>query len=153
MVFDAVAYPVVNELEMSILWIFWYIREASTAMLVANIPNCSALLRYVLNLHGNRSSLSRASHLSASLGAELGRALRGRGMGTGDIESESTETTTGKDQRLEIWQQSEFAVEESTAKGGHWAERQRRSNLGGEKGQTKSTVIAGNSAQDHESMV
>ena len=32
----------------SILWIFWYVREASTAVLVANAPNCWTLLQRIM---------------------------------------------------------------------------------------------------------
>ncbi|KAE8154053.1 hypothetical protein BDV25DRAFT_136198 [Aspergillus avenaceus] len=31
-------------------WLFWYVREASTAICVANIPNCWTLVRRVFNL-------------------------------------------------------------------------------------------------------
>ncbi|RMZ84750.1 hypothetical protein DV737_g1072, partial [Chaetothyriales sp. CBS 132003] len=34
----------------SILWIFWYVREASTAVIVTNIPHLYALLRQVVHL-------------------------------------------------------------------------------------------------------
>lgn len=32
------------------MWIFWYVREASTAVIVTNIPHSYAFLRKVLNL-------------------------------------------------------------------------------------------------------
>ncbi|KAH8651656.1 hypothetical protein BGZ61DRAFT_314413, partial [Ilyonectria robusta] len=35
----------------SILWIFWYVREASTAIIVANVPHLYALLRQLFNLN------------------------------------------------------------------------------------------------------
>ncbi|KAJ5385643.1 hypothetical protein N7509_008184 [Penicillium cosmopolitanum] len=34
---------------VSIQWIYWYVREASTAVIVANIPNCYTLLRRILD--------------------------------------------------------------------------------------------------------
>ncbi|THC88332.1 hypothetical protein EYZ11_012221 [Aspergillus tanneri] len=39
-------------------WMFWYIREASTAVIVANIPNCWSLVRRIFSL----SSWTGSSH-------------------------------------------------------------------------------------------
>jgi hypothetical protein len=35
---------------VSIQWIYWYVREASTAVIVSNIPNCYTLLRRILDV-------------------------------------------------------------------------------------------------------
>lgn len=43
------------------MWTFWYIREASTAVLVANMPMCWALLRRLFNLRAFHAS-SQNSH-------------------------------------------------------------------------------------------
>lgn len=51
------------------LWTFWYVREASTALLVANFPFTWTLLRRVFHLHsfeGSESS-SRYSHSRTTL--------------------------------------------------------------------------------------
>ena len=44
----------------SVLWIFWYVREASVAVIVANIPNCWTLLQKAVNL-GPWSGTSRGT--------------------------------------------------------------------------------------------
>ncbi|KAB8213254.1 hypothetical protein BDV33DRAFT_210386 [Aspergillus novoparasiticus] len=47
------------------IWLFWYIREASTAICVANIPNCWSLARHILNLRswtGSPHSKDRTHH-------------------------------------------------------------------------------------------
>ncbi|KAB8235920.1 uncharacterized protein BDW43DRAFT_15886 [Aspergillus alliaceus] len=46
-------------------WLFWYVREASTAVCVANIPNCWSLVRRVFNLRswtGSSHSKNRTHH-------------------------------------------------------------------------------------------
>jgi len=45
------------------MWMFWYIREASTAILVANMPICWALMRRLFNLKafGGQSSKTRTN--------------------------------------------------------------------------------------------
>ncbi|GAB1197815.1 hypothetical protein APSETT444_007118 [Aspergillus pseudonomiae] len=46
-------------------WLFWYVREASTAVCVANIPNCWSLVRRVFNLSswtGSSHSKGRTHH-------------------------------------------------------------------------------------------
>ncbi|KAF7596830.1 hypothetical protein BBP40_012430 [Aspergillus hancockii] len=46
-------------------WLFWYVREASTAVCVANIPNCWSLVRRVFNLSswtGSSHSKNRTRH-------------------------------------------------------------------------------------------
>ncbi|KAH6671791.1 hypothetical protein B0J14DRAFT_564387 [Halenospora varia] len=51
-------------------WTFWYIREASTAVLVANMPMCWALMRRVFNLASfNGSGHSRSKSKSLPLSA------------------------------------------------------------------------------------
>ena len=47
------------------LWTFWYIREASTAILVANMPMCWALMRRLFNLRSFHSSTSVTLKVSA----------------------------------------------------------------------------------------
>ncbi|KAF4624618.1 hypothetical protein G7Y89_g13555 [Cudoniella acicularis] len=48
-------------------WTFWYIREASTAILVANIPMCWALMRRLFNLRSFNGSSPHTHSRSKSL--------------------------------------------------------------------------------------
>ncbi|MCJ1468735.1 hypothetical protein MMC07_007365 [Pseudocyphellaria aurata] len=114
----------------SILWIFWYVREAGTAMIVTNLPNCYVLLRRLWNAHDFDSFLShvtfrgKSSQSSQGTTIELGKQLRvsrGSRAGTHGMSSESTENVTQKDQPLQIWQQKHFAVEDSTSQEGLWS--------------------------------
>jgi hypothetical protein len=66
------------------MWEFWYIREASTATLVANMPMCWPLLRRVFNLKafsGNSSgglhSRSKSGPFSTALSGKLSGKKRG----------------------------------------------------------------------------
>ncbi|KAF5856369.1 hypothetical protein ETB97_007471 [Aspergillus alliaceus] len=36
----------------SVLWIFWYVREGSTVLIVTNAPNCYSFLRRLFKIHG-----------------------------------------------------------------------------------------------------
>ncbi|KAE8334205.1 hypothetical protein BDV24DRAFT_170433 [Aspergillus arachidicola] len=56
------------------VWLFWYAREASTAICVANIPNCWSLVRRVFNLRswsGSSHSKGR-THRYSPYGYEMG---------------------------------------------------------------------------------
>jgi hypothetical protein len=48
-------------------WEFWYIREASTAILVANMPMCWPLLRRIFNLKAFNGNSSGAQSRSKSI--------------------------------------------------------------------------------------
>ncbi|KAE8334109.1 hypothetical protein BDV24DRAFT_170578 [Aspergillus arachidicola] len=56
------------------VWLFWYVREASTAICVTNIPNCWSLVRRVFNLRSwMGSSYSRGrTHRYSPYGYEMG---------------------------------------------------------------------------------
>ncbi|KAE8334093.1 hypothetical protein BDV24DRAFT_170646, partial [Aspergillus arachidicola] len=63
------------------VWLFWYVREASTAICVANIPNCWSLVRRVFNLSswtGSSHSQGR-THRYNPYGYEMGTHIRTRG--------------------------------------------------------------------------
>lgn len=113
----------------SILWIFWYVREAGTAMIVTNLPNCYVLLHRLLDVHDFGSLLShvtfrrKCSQSSTGTTLELGnqpRGGRGSKAAARGNESESTENITREDQRLRIWQQKDFAVEDSSCPEDFW---------------------------------
>jgi hypothetical protein len=65
------------------MWEFWYVREASTAALVANMPMCWPLLRRIFNLkafNGNSSgvqSRSKSGPFSTALSGRIGGKKRG----------------------------------------------------------------------------
>lgn len=99
-------------------------------MIVTNLPNCYMLLRRLWNAHDFGSILShvtfrrKSSQLSEGTTIELGkqpRDSRGSKAGTHGMDFESTENDTQKDQRLRIWQQKHFAVEDSTSQEGLWS--------------------------------
>jgi hypothetical protein len=136
----------------SILWIFWYVREASTAVLVTNLPNCYTLLRRILNLPGfgtYGTSKRRTDPSNASSGHDLVKISTKRGAKSHDIiASESMENITGKtNQSLEIWQQRQFIVEGSRTPRDVWSAQQKPRIQDGE-GQTQSTITAGSSIDD-----
>ncbi|KAF7596024.1 hypothetical protein BBP40_003804 [Aspergillus hancockii] len=110
----------------SILWIFWYMREASTAVIVINVPSCYTLLRCILKLNGltifgtYAGFRRKPSHPPESgQGNELAQLSIGR-SGKPTARTESMERITGNDNSMEIWQHTQVAgyeesVENSTA--------------------------------------
>ena len=54
-------------------WTFWYIRESSTAILVANMPMCWSLVRRVFNIRSFNNSSYGPSHTNPT-------AISGRGF-------------------------------------------------------------------------
>ena len=107
-------------------WIFWYVREASTAVIVSNLPSCFTLMRRLINLQarstvGTRLSVRRRSaHIPLDSESQtpgtlkeskhyfspesLKRTIKGK---------TSRRPTVVEDQAipLEIWQQTEYQVE------------------------------------------
>lgn len=140
----------------SILWIFWYVREASTAIMVTNIPHCYALLRKIFNI-GSFDNLTNASrptfvqtHTSKSdpNSTELNRIHQGKnGVRIDDGKSESTENFAKKD-GLNIWQQNEFSVTEHDANEIRWDDDEMKSIRRGRIG-TKSTVVGNTAVREH----
>ncbi|KUJ14456.1 uncharacterized protein LY89DRAFT_139975 [Mollisia scopiformis] len=69
------------------MWEFWYIREASTAVLVANMPMCWSLMRRIFNLRAFSGLSSSNGQRSKSLPIATvysGAVSRARGGGTKD---------------------------------------------------------------------
>ena len=61
-------------------WTFWYIREASTALLVANMPMCWTLMRRLFNIRSFNNSSYGHSHTNPT--AISGRGFSSRKNGT-----------------------------------------------------------------------
>jgi hypothetical protein len=116
------------------MWTYWYIREASTAIYVANMPMCWTLMRHLFDLRSfNGSERSRSktlpltSHrgtagsgvLKDNIGLEAGKS-DGNGKGDkswwdregGIYRSESEENIVqAKVMRLEVWETKEFDID------------------------------------------
>jgi hypothetical protein len=78
------------------MWTFWYIREASTAILVANMPMCWALMRRIFNLRsfngGSSSTRSRNAHThTATIGSKLPAGKRALSSHSGGSKAERGE--------------------------------------------------------------
>ena len=49
-------------------WVFWYVREVSTAVIVANMPHCWPLVRRMFNVRSFLHESSRGTHSRSRLG-------------------------------------------------------------------------------------
>jgi hypothetical protein len=103
-------------------WIHWYIREASTAVIVANIPGCWPLVHRIPILNTLLSDLpvttaknSSSNHPHSSQAVYSSRKNEGSNLGekgnsTVVISSESEEYDTISEVQLEHWNEDERAV-------------------------------------------
>jgi hypothetical protein len=115
------------------MWTYWYIREASTAIFVANMPMCWALMRRLFNLrafHNSPSSQLNLSTVPPTIGGGsrphdremssidgIGDSKNDAGTGTswwdrgrrGDSEEYIVPPSRAKS-KLEIWESKEFDV-------------------------------------------
>jgi hypothetical protein len=121
------------------MWTFWYIREASTAILVANMPMCWSLMRRLFNLRsfngGTSNTRSKNTHTTprtatTGLGSKINgkKALSSNSGGSrtergemswwdrDGVRSESEEYIVMQPTKaavpLEIWASKEFDVVE-----------------------------------------
>ncbi|KND87527.1 hypothetical protein TOPH_07866 [Tolypocladium ophioglossoides CBS 100239] len=135
----------------SILWIFWYVREASTAVIVANVPHLYALLRKVFDLGAFGGLVKRTAKRTrymkhASTSVELNqRQQSDRRMRSENDRSESTENFAHREALpLQMWQRNEYTVDGNDARemqlDGAKAQSLWRGALG-----TKSTVVGSTS--------
>lgn len=62
-------------------WTFWYIREASTAVLVANMPNCWSLMRRLFNLRSFNGSSGRSKSNTNGYGSKGFTTIAGTSRG------------------------------------------------------------------------
>jgi len=70
------------------MWTYWYVREASTAFFVANIPNCWSLVRKLFHLRSwNGSSGRTGSNHGYGLGTGTALQSRTRKTGTSGLTS------------------------------------------------------------------
>lgn len=101
------------------MWIFWYVREASTAVIVTNIPHCYVLLRKVLNLEAFEtltSGIRRTRETQDSNSVPASTELKRKRPSKHDVRlddggSESTEIFAAKQAPpLKIWQTNEYGI-------------------------------------------
>lgn len=131
----------------SILWIFWYVREASTAVIVTNVPHCYALLRKLFNLEAFGSLFSGISRSKRSQNSkyaptsvELNQLHQGKHGIRIEDGSESIEHFESKEPLpLKIWQRNEYSINDNDASEVQWSEAEERSIRRGRIG-TKTTV-------------
>jgi hypothetical protein len=122
------------------MWTFGYIREASTAIYVANAPMCWTLVRRIFNLKGFLNQTSEAKSKSVPVAATYVTTADGTIKGDGKVQAgkgemswweresrlgrtESEEYIVGdsngrKDVPLEIWESREVDVERGSIETG-----------------------------------
>jgi hypothetical protein len=144
------------------IWTFWYAREASTAILVANIPNCWPLMRKLFGLrsfaglsedtsahhHGTSGTMtgsrshklnSHQHHPSVRIESQDDISIFGNGRIS---RSDSREHINGKDRDsgavvpLEIWQDVEVHVDGAIGDERDLEQRRKRRILDLEIGQS-----------------
>ncbi|KID61725.1 UbiD family decarboxylase, partial [Metarhizium hybridum] len=119
----------------SILWIYWYVREGSTAIIVTNVPHCYALplkalkLQAFSSLVGSMLKTRRASSgkLREDRGANKNKAASDKGIHhSKPASSESTENFATRVSKpastLQIWQSSEYSVNTNNTSEPRWEE-------------------------------
>ncbi|OJJ47860.1 hypothetical protein ASPZODRAFT_64565 [Penicilliopsis zonata CBS 506.65] len=106
----------------SILWVYWYVREASTALIVTNIPNCYTLIRKILSLDGftifgTYVSFHHGTRHTATMPAIVTLSVSPTGPYRRQQEhedswrSEGGKRVTVDEHGLEIWQHTQVTVE------------------------------------------
>ncbi|KKK17896.1 hypothetical protein P175DRAFT_0439175 [Aspergillus ochraceoroseus IBT 24754] len=100
-------------------WIAWYVREAGTAVLVANIPQCWPLVRRLLNA---RDFLSRSGKTSANAYAYA--YPNGSTFPMSNLRTERSQLRSGIDRTesqehirsdpLQIWEHKQFYISETS---------------------------------------
>ncbi|EFY88549.1 UbiD family decarboxylase [Metarhizium acridum CQMa 102] len=119
----------------SILWIYWYVREASTAIIVTNVPHCYALPRKALQLEAFSSLVGS---ILKTKRAPSGKHREDRGANKHKVavdkairhskpkSSESTENIAANVSKpastLQIWQRSEYSVNTNNTSEPPWEE-------------------------------
>ncbi|EXU96445.1 hypothetical protein X797_010407 [Metarhizium robertsii] len=119
----------------SILWIYWYVREGSTAIVVTNVPHCYALPLKALKLEafsslvGSMLKTRRASSgkHGEDRGANKNKATSDKGIHhSKPASSESTENFATRISKpastLQIWQSSEYSVNTNNTSEPRWEE-------------------------------
>jgi len=115
------------------MWTFWYIREASTAILVANMPMCWPLLRRIFNLKAFNGVSSSNGPRSGSKSVPIAKTYS------------SKATKIGNRGSMEENQLSSFKSSQRTGRGDvSWWER----NDGGLSATESEEYIVGNSKKD-----
>ncbi|KAK8912816.1 hypothetical protein VCV18_012158 [Metarhizium anisopliae] len=119
----------------SILWIYWYVREGSTAIVVTNVPHCYALPLKALKLEAFSSlvgSMLKTRRASSGKhredrGANKNKAASDKGIHhSKPASSESTENFATRVSKpastLQIWQSSEYSVNTNNTSEPRWEE-------------------------------
>ncbi|RAH69217.1 uncharacterized protein BO66DRAFT_429332 [Aspergillus aculeatinus CBS 121060] len=105
-------------------WVDWYVREAATAVIVANLPQTWTLFRRMFNLKGflhhssyDRSSRTRSRKTTGKFTSRFDSSTihlsRFRNGDKSQLRSTIDRTESGErihDTRLEIWEQRQFHV-------------------------------------------
>ncbi|PNY24783.1 Uncharacterized protein TCAP_05284 [Tolypocladium capitatum] len=136
----------------SILWIFWYVREASTVVIVANVPHLYALLRKAFDPGAFGDLVKRTTKRTrymkqAPTRVELNQGQQSDGRTRSENDrSESTENfAPGQALPLQIWQLNEYSVDGNDASEIQMDEAEVHSTWRGALG-TKSTVVGSTSS-------
>ena len=111
----------------SILWIFWYVREASTVIIVANIPHLYPVLRALFDLPAFGSLVRRSRRADPRYPQYPLGSVERNNPRRGDFQrTESTEDIAprggggGGGTALRIWQRKEFNVRSAHAGDTPW---------------------------------
>ncbi|RMZ88996.1 hypothetical protein DV736_g3789, partial [Chaetothyriales sp. CBS 134916] len=129
----------------SILWIFWYVREASTIVIVANIPHLYALLRQIFHIdafgslvQNTKSRFGYGQHTQDSANADLRQTENGtlRSSGKTVTRADSTDEMAAMEEMLQIWQRDYCDARGYEAADEQWM----GSSLGG--GRIKTSVLS-----------
>ncbi|KAG6041428.1 hypothetical protein E4U41_004278 [Claviceps citrina] len=111
----------------SILWIFWYVREASTAIIVTNVPHCYALPRRILKLgsfgsmlrskrarrdkHGAASDEPQPAANKSPTEHVLTNGKSGTSDSTENLAADQSSKPNPAGSTLQIWHRSEYGVD------------------------------------------
>ncbi|KAH8811202.1 hypothetical protein F5884DRAFT_781464 [Xylogone sp. PMI_703] len=143
----------------SILWIFWYVREASTAVIVTNIPLCYALLQKLLvsklldsflgaRLTSRLSPRSKADPLSTK--SNQGHPSK-QGIRLNDDGSESTKDLTSQDPiALHNWQHNEHSDSNDSITRIQSSNKWTRDIIQGKIGTISTVTASREPAEDHK---
>lgn len=102
-------------------WVAWYVREAGTAVIVANIPQIWTLVRYLFNVHSfisGSSGRTQKSRTASGINRSFQFSSRTRDRLTTDEEYDLTnnyteirsETSNSQPTGMKIWEQKEVRV-------------------------------------------
>lgn len=115
-------------------WIDWYVREAGTAVIVANIPHTWPLVRRILNAREFFTTRLTSSYYTRKTTTQDGKdgvllSFSGVKKGSG-VSRSGAEETSDQDRDFEIWEHKYFDVaEETRAESSHEESSDRKQSL------------------------